>query len=173
MRTLWQRMAEIYGHRWTSAYGDDAGKGAGVTWAKGLAGITAEQMKTGVESVLVAADPWPPSLPEFRAMCLAVPSLAAIRAEQRANGKPSAFMRLLHQHLDHYRMRHADADKADRMFREAYETAREHVMRGGALPPEPVAYIGPAEDDQPVKPAAPEVVAEVASKLKAVLGEDA
>lgn len=173
MRTLWQRMAEIYGHRWTSAYGDDAGKGAGLTWAKGLAGLSAAQIKVGVESALVAADPWPPSLPEFRALCLAVPSLAAMRAEQRGSVAPSAFMRLLWQNLDTYRMRHADADKADRMFREAYETAREHVMRGGALPPEPVAYIGPADEPEPVKPAAPEVVAGVAEKLRAVLGDDA
>ncbi len=24
MRRLWERMTEIFGHRWTSAYGDDA-----------------------------------------------------------------------------------------------------------------------------------------------------
>jgi len=36
-------------------------------WADGLAGITAEQIKRGLDTW---DDPWPPSLPEFRAACL-------------------------------------------------------------------------------------------------------
>ena len=33
-------MAEIYGHRWTSSYGDSPDEAGGGTWAKGLAGVT-------------------------------------------------------------------------------------------------------------------------------------
>ena len=67
MRTLWVRMAEIYGHRWTSSYGDSE-SGAARTWAKGLAGVSPAQLA------------------------------------------------------------------AARMVRDAYEQAREFVMRGGQLP---------------------------------------
>lgn len=35
-------------------------------WSQGLTGITGEQMKTGLEAW---AEPWPPSLPEFRKAC--------------------------------------------------------------------------------------------------------
>lgn len=171
-------MAAIYGHRWASAYGDAPEDASGKlsvpgdTWSRGLSGVTEQQIGGGLNRCIASADPWPPTLPEFRALCLDIPTLAAVRADYRA-GKVSPFMRLLHQHLDVYRMRHAEADRSDRMFRDAYETAREHVMRGGALPPEPVAYIGPADEPEPIKPAAPEVVASVAEKLRSVLGDDA
>lgn len=132
MRTFWVRMAEIYGHKWTSAYGDDSGpEGAAGTWAKGLAGVTPAQVSTGLQACLVAIDPWPPTLPEFRAMCLGVPTFAAVRADA---DKVKPFTVLVWQHLDGYLYKNASADKADKMLKDAYELAREHVMKGGALP---------------------------------------
>ncbi|TGW16816.1 hypothetical protein E4417_16445 [Stenotrophomonas maltophilia] len=55
-------MAEIYGYRWTSAYGEDPSGGAAATWAKGLAGLTGEQLAAGLGSSIASADPWPPTL---------------------------------------------------------------------------------------------------------------
>lgn len=56
----------MYGHKWTSAYGEtDDG-----TWIKGLAGLSLEQISHGLRECLKRNDPWPPSLPEFRAMCV-------------------------------------------------------------------------------------------------------
>ena len=136
-RTLWVRMAEIYGHRWTSAYGERADDGgAGDTWAKGLAGITPAQLGEGLKACIASADPWPPTLPEFRARCLGIPPIAQVRLELRG-GKPSPFARLVWLGLDAYRYRQSPADQSDRMLRDAYELAREHVMRGGELPLEP------------------------------------
>src|SRR5690554_5480115 len=63
---LWQRMAMIYGHKWTSAYGDkDDG-----TWSSGLSGITGRQIAAGLRACVDSGEPWPPTLPEFRALCL-------------------------------------------------------------------------------------------------------
>lgn len=63
---LWERMAMIYGHRWTSSYGDkDDG-----TWLAGLADVAPEQIGAGLEKCRTNGQPWPPTLPEFRAMCL-------------------------------------------------------------------------------------------------------
>ena len=146
MRMLWQRMAEIYGHRWTSNFGDDAGKGAGYTWARGLAGLTNEQIRAGVDAALASAEPWPPTLPEFRALCLSIPSFATARATVHAK-QVTPFLRLMWTHIDGYRFRQADQDASDRLLRNAYELARDHVMRGGALPPEPVAAIATAKQD--------------------------
>lgn len=72
MRTLWLRMAEFYGHKWTSAYGDgfDESGSAGTTWQKGMVGVTGENIATGLKSCLLRTDPWPPTLPEFRSLCV-------------------------------------------------------------------------------------------------------
>ena len=59
-------MADIYGHKWTSNYGDSDNDG---TWAKGLADMTGEDLKRGFFACLQSGDAWPPSLPEFRVMC--------------------------------------------------------------------------------------------------------
>lgn len=71
MGQVWERMARMYGHRWTSNYGaqDDG------TWRKGLAGITPEQIGVGLVKCLEhshgsGVEDWPPTLSEFRAMCL-------------------------------------------------------------------------------------------------------
>ena len=133
-------MAEIYGHRWVSSYGDDPSGSTGQTWAKGLAGLTGQQLAAGIAACIASAMDWPPTLPEFRRMCLGIPSLAAVRMQLQA-GSPSPFARLVWQHIDSYRYRHAPADKADRMLAEAYAAASEHVMRGGELPAEPAAVL--------------------------------
>jgi len=65
------RMTEIYGHRWTSSYTREALD----TWAKGLAGLSIEQIKRGVDACIAGALAWPPTLPEFRALCSTVPGL--------------------------------------------------------------------------------------------------
>ena len=60
-------MSMIFGHKWTSSYGDmDDG-----TWQTGLAGLDIHQIKHGLNVVKESGNEWPPSLPEFRAMCKA------------------------------------------------------------------------------------------------------
>lgn len=167
LRTLWERMAEVYGHRWTSAYGEDAEAGAGITWAKGLAGITPQQLAAGLSSSIASADPWPPTLPEFRARCLGIPPLATVRLDVK---RAAPFTRLVWQHLDGFRYRQAPADQADRLLREAYELAREHVMRGGQLPR--VSGVLPSEKPQPkpVDPAGPEEIKARLERARAEAG---
>ena len=64
-------MAAMYGHRWTSSYGvEDDG-----TWRKGLAGLSPQQIGAGIVKCLerkpkLGEEDWPPTLTEFRAMCL-------------------------------------------------------------------------------------------------------
>ena len=65
MARLWIRMTRIYGHRWTSSFGEtDDG-----TWAKGLRGLSGEQIALGLSRCVVSGEAWPPTLPEFRALC--------------------------------------------------------------------------------------------------------
>lgn len=167
MRRIWQRMAEIYGHRWTSAFGDDAGQGAGLTWSKGLAGLAVEQIARGIESAVLSADGWPPTLPEFRAMCLGIPTLAA--AKLAINDATNAFSRLMWMRMDRYQMRTAPTDRADSIITGAYELAREHVMRGGALPAMPEAML--AHQAERRAPAKPETAQAAFQRIQTLLGE--
>jgi len=76
---VWTRMAEVYGHKWVSQYGecsDEMGNltSAAKTWAEGLAslGDQAEQLKrisVGFSKTVKSGDQWPPSLPQFLQMC--------------------------------------------------------------------------------------------------------
>lgn len=165
-RTLWVRMAEIYGPKWTAGYGDNPNTGAALTWAKGLAGLTGEQLAAGIGGCITCADPWPPTLPEFRLRCLGVPAFAAVRADA---GKRDGFTRLVWQYLDGHRYRMASAYDGDRLLREAYDQAREHVMRGGTLPGAPAAEI--VHEARKQESASPEQVAkhmrEIALELNA------
>lgn len=68
MARLWQLMAELYGHKWTSVHGiaDESGN-----WGKVLAGVDKYQLAAGIKVCTQSGDPWPPSAPEFLAMCRA------------------------------------------------------------------------------------------------------
>lgn len=147
---LWVAMADVYGHRWVSSFGADPRAGSGGTWARGLAGLTPPQIGQGIDACIAGAYAWPPTLPEFRALCLGVPPFAAVRAD---TSKADGFTRLVWQFLDGHRYRQSPADVADRLLREAYELAREHVMRGGALPKEPDGLI---EQEKPQPYEAPD-----------------
>ena len=168
MRTLWRRMAEIYGQRWTAAYGEDAVSGAGDTWAKGLVGITPQQLARGLEACITRADPWPPTLPEFRALCLGIPTLLQVREDlARADTERHPFTVLVWRHLDGWAYRHADKHGAERMLREAYADAREAVMRGEPLP-EPVPAV--EHQPEPPKPADPAVAKACMADIRERLG---
>lgn len=167
-------MAEIYGHRWTSAYGETADDcGAGETWAKGLAGVTGEQLGEGLKACVASADPWPPTLPEFRARCLGIPPLAQVRLELRGSSRSrSRFTLQVWQSIDSYRFKQASSEQSDRLLRDAYELAREHVMRGGELPELPVAAIGGTEEKTAVRRKDPKVREESCAKIREILSLD-
>lgn len=156
LRGLWMRMTAMFGHIWASAYGvaptDDAGDLtlAGDTWARALAGMTSAQLGAGLNACLVAGLEFAPSAPRFRAMCLGIPSLGAVRAElrpgagqgpQNAHAAPSPFARAIWCQLDAFRYRQASADQADKLLRDAYEVICERTMRGVPLPDPPAAGI--------------------------------
>lgn len=73
MSELWRRMTAIYGHKWASAYGETD---ADDTWAIGLHDVSPEQLAEGLRGCLERTDPWPPTLPEFRALCKPEPKPA-------------------------------------------------------------------------------------------------
>lgn len=73
---LWEKMTHLYAHKWASPMGDaaiDADNSLtepAKTWASGLSGITGDQLASGLRGCLEREDAWPPTLPEFRGLCL-------------------------------------------------------------------------------------------------------
>ena len=74
MSNLWERMGYIYGHKFTSVYGEVAYDGselteAAKTWAAGLAGLAGDDIAKGLRECIACGDSWPPALPDFVRMC--------------------------------------------------------------------------------------------------------
>jgi hypothetical protein len=99
-------------------------------------------------------------------MCLGVPSLASVRSDIGVRATP--YGRLVWSYLDGYAYRTASRDVAARMLRDAYEQARDHVMRGGALPAVTAAIASP-ETSRPAL-AAPDVAAQYIADIDRMLG---
>ncbi len=64
---LWLRMAETFGHKWTSSYGTEPNR----AWVDGLADMTVDDLKTGLGNLKTWRDEggWPPTLLQFRELC--------------------------------------------------------------------------------------------------------
>lgn len=71
---LWVRMAEVYGHKWSSQYGSKPAQ----SWIDGLADMSVEEIRDGLLALKdwQGDDGWPPALFEFRQLCRPRSSLA-------------------------------------------------------------------------------------------------
>lgn len=169
MLRLWQRMTEIFGHRWTSTYGETntAAAGAGSTWAAALSGMEPEQIRRGIAAAALGADPWPPSLPAFRAACLGIPSFNTVAVDLRT-ARALPMSRLVWSHLDSYAYSRSEIGQANRMLREAYDAAADYLLAGGTLPEPSVAI----EDSPPAPrtPATREVAERALGEMDRILG---
>jgi len=67
IQTLWLTMTRVYGHKWTSQFGDQVDPGN--VWAACLKGLSNEQVKHGLNCLVLNGQEWPPSAPEFRKLC--------------------------------------------------------------------------------------------------------
>lgn len=64
----------MFGHRWTATFGESATSSGQLTetaktWGAGLRGLEGEEIAAGLRACSASGAAWPPSLPEFRAMC--------------------------------------------------------------------------------------------------------
>ena len=72
---LFENLGYMFGHTFTSTHGespvDEDGQltGSGRTWAASLNDVTREQIVNGMRACKDSGDKWPPSIPEFVAMC--------------------------------------------------------------------------------------------------------
>lgn len=76
MDKLALKMSEIYGHRWTASFGVSFNQDH--AWASALSGVTGQQLAVGLMAVIASGEKWPPSAPEFRALCEARPTAESL-----------------------------------------------------------------------------------------------
>lgn len=150
MGRIWVRMLAIYGHKWASHLGyalDDAGllSESAKTWQAGLCGVSPDNLRTAFDALVLKHHDWPPSLPEFRALCLSkaaegVPSLDEVvaRLVMVSNRRGSLAARYGHplvlaiarqDSVDMFAIRTAKTGEARRMVKDAYE----HCLETGWL----------------------------------------
>lgn len=134
---LWRRMTRIYGHRWTSSYGEtDEG-----TWHKALQGLTPAQVGRGLSRCAIhRADGWPPTLPEFRALCtptaedLRLPALddayreAALADKDHRWSHPAVYAAARATGV--FELRTLPEAKSRPLFERAYEIVTRRVLAG-------------------------------------------
>lgn len=128
---LWRRMARVYGHRWTTHFGEtDDG-----TWLAGLRGIAPEHLAEGLRRVIARGDPWPPSLPEFRLVCLGIPkrSLAVTRA---LNGASTPLAERMRQVVGTWDLNHLSEKDLRARLGDAYDTLADEAVAALAPPGE-------------------------------------
>ena len=165
---LFAHMTSMFGHSWTSAYGEDPRSVAGVEWAQALIGVTREQIDAGLSATRLSGEEWPPSAPKFLERCLGVPPIFVLSYEIRAGDALSAFAYAVMQDLDIFAWRQSNTERADRLLREAYERVRIRVMAREPLPQPPVAYI--VEERPEVKLATAEHRERCFAEIRASLG---
>lgn len=62
---LWIELAATYGHKFASFGESDGG-----TWLRGLCGLSPNQIAIGFNRLIDELRDWPPSLPEFKKLCI-------------------------------------------------------------------------------------------------------
>lgn len=145
MGKLWMLMTEMYGHKWTSVHGvsDESG-----TWSKVMAGLSGQQVAAGMQALARGDDPWPPSAPEFRALCeagrssLGIPEVsAAWREAVEASTDPANFcfshpiVQEAARLTDWYSIRHGipKAETVQNRFNKRYADLTSKLQRGEQL----------------------------------------
>lgn len=75
--TLWARMGEIFGAKWTNQYGtvDETAFG---TWLKLLEGLTPNHIRTGFEAMLRSRPEYAPDAIQFRKLCTGLAGLPLV-----------------------------------------------------------------------------------------------
>lgn len=145
MTKIWVRMLAIYGHKWASHLGaavdaDGRLSESARTWQQGLVGVSRENLKTAFDALVLKKHEWPPSLPEFRKLCLSgtrsdapsldeiVSALISVSTRQgslaRRYKHPMALavsVACLRDGVDMFAIRNAKLVDAKRMIKPAYE----------------------------------------------------
>lgn len=136
------------------------------TWLSVLRDFSGEQIGKALQDCINRDDPFPPGLPEFKAMLLQIPSLAWVK--KNIDNRENQFILLVKRNLDFFAYKKADAKQAAWILKDAYDLARQHVLEGGDLPEIP-KEIEKKEDAEEVRKITPEERQANIERLKRIL----
>jgi hypothetical protein len=156
-------MAEIYGRRWTGNFGVSADQTH--AWAATLGGLTGLQIAAGLTALAETQDKqlqeWPPSAPQFRALCEnKTPEAFGLPSEEKAyreacrNAHPAmaGVGKWSHAAVHHaaketgfYNLNTLRMDDSRKLFLRNYAIACRMVMDGEVLKPMPKALPAQAQ----------------------------
>lgn len=139
--TLWVRMTEIYGHHWINAHSD---KDSHNTWLTGLTGVTTDMLAKGLRECM--QHPWPPTLPEFRSMCLGFPKESdAIRAAIHG-GRQDSLTAAIQDLIGSWDLDHCTYAQLERRAKAVYPQALCMVTEDVLVPIENKQITKPAQE---------------------------
>ena len=127
---LWIKMAEFYGHRWTSSFGVIADSDH--TWARVLSGVTKEQLANGLHALVerAAEFDWPPPANVFLSLCQQVkglPTEAQAWDEARSGRYSHPAVRIAAEATSTFDLH--GAENGDKALRQRFERNYAIVMR--------------------------------------------
>lgn len=173
-------MTRLYGHRWTSSFSDEIDPGN--VWAAALRGMTMDDIKSGLNTLVDSEYDWPPSAIEFKRLCRqAAEKSLGVESESAAYSKfckwlnnPKRCPSELHPAVWHvytevsyHDWMHMTTDDHRRTFAREYKAAIEQMQAGVVFEqPEPLKHETLIERAAPT----PERQAENMARLKSVLG---
>lgn len=123
-------MSRIYGHRWTSGF-TEADDG---TWLTGLRDLLPEELAAGLRACIHREDDWPPTLPEFRRLCLGQEE-KALAVERALRGPESELAWRMRRLVGSWDMRHKPERELRSQLASVYEDAvAEHMDERVRMP---------------------------------------
>ena len=138
MAALWKRMREYFGQSWVREYGEVNGEAIN-TWMDALGIFTEEQLARGVKSCQDWTNDFPPTLAQFKNLCLTVrheekPNYTQRRMErEKAEGKSVSMLEHLARHAVSPTAK-AELDKMRRIIAgEEVETKQESYEKLGLI----------------------------------------
>lgn len=96
----------MYGHKWATQCGESPVNDAGgltfaaMTWADALTAFSRPDLNRGFEALLAAPAPgdWPPTLPQFRKLCMVPPHVPVVPYHQPAFEAGHVMSRYIERH---------------------------------------------------------------------------
>lgn len=163
---LWGAMIALFGVRWSSQFGETPD--ATGQWRQTLSGISRQQVAEALNDIRNSGRAWPPTAPEFRAMCLSAgkekhPPLEAayseinqlVKSGRKDYGHVSPILyHTINKNLDFYNFKIVEEWKAFKMFEVAYKATLFQIESGEELkrPQAPETMIESATQRRPETP---------------------
>ena len=123
---LWQLMAQFYGNRWVSSYGE---RDISNVWFKVLKDCTPEMLAHGLKACLNDYQSWPPTLGEFNALCHGLPARnAAIKLAIDGSYTSNAFILAMRKNIGSWNLHNKTYRELEGLAQSAYDSVQHNFL---------------------------------------------